>query len=323
MIKNKKSKKGFHPRSLHNDRYSFKDLIKSYPALAPFTFKSEFNDISIDFADPQAVVALNQALLIHFYKIENWTLRRGNLCPPIPGRADYIHHIADLLAKSNSEGVPTGNNIRGLDIGVGANCIYPILGSTIYNWSFVGTDIDKKALTYAKQIIDSNPSLRTQVILRHQKDPSQIFNKVILNNEKFAFTMCNPPFHSSAQMAQEAALAKVNNLSDKDVSNKDLSLNFGGTDSELWCPGGEVGFIKLMIKQSAAIKDNCLWYTSLVSKKENLPGIYARLKNVDAQDVQTIELKQGNKISRIVAWSYLSPKKQKKWWLSKEQTTKS
>ena len=26
-----------------------------------------------------------------------------NLCPPIPGRADYIHHIADLLSINNNK----------------------------------------------------------------------------------------------------------------------------------------------------------------------------------------------------------------------------
>jgi 23S rRNA (adenine1618-N6)-methyltransferase len=35
------------------------------------------------------------------------------LCP-IPGRADYIHYIADLLAESNNGIIPKGHGIQGL-----------------------------------------------------------------------------------------------------------------------------------------------------------------------------------------------------------------
>jgi 23S rRNA (adenine1618-N6)-methyltransferase len=43
--------------------------------------------------------------------------------PSIPGRADYIHYIADLLAESNNGIIPRSWD-QGLDIGIGANCIY-------------------------------------------------------------------------------------------------------------------------------------------------------------------------------------------------------
>jgi 23S rRNA (adenine1618-N6)-methyltransferase len=43
----------------------------------------------------------------------------ATFAPPIPGRADYIHQIADLLATCNKKVVPTGADIRILDIGVG------------------------------------------------------------------------------------------------------------------------------------------------------------------------------------------------------------
>jgi 23S rRNA (adenine1618-N6)-methyltransferase len=49
------------------------------------------------------------------------------LCPPIPAVADYLHYLADLLA-DGSGGVPRGIKVRALDVGVGANCIYPLLG---------------------------------------------------------------------------------------------------------------------------------------------------------------------------------------------------
>ena len=85
----------------------------------------------------------------------NWEIPKGYLCPPIPGRADYIHHISDLLASSNNGIIPK-DKVRGLDVGVGANCIYPIIGSSIYDWNFVGSDIEIESINSVENIINSN-----------------------------------------------------------------------------------------------------------------------------------------------------------------------
>ena len=124
MINNTKT---LHPRNLHNNRYDFEALIKTNPNLQEFVKPNKYGDLSIDFANPQAVITLNKALLSHFYGIKNYTIPEGYLCPPIPGRADYIHHIADLLAISNNGVIPKGNTIKGLDVGIGANGIYAII----------------------------------------------------------------------------------------------------------------------------------------------------------------------------------------------------
>lgn len=304
----KKIIKGFHPRSFHNGQYDFDLLAKSSPELEKFLSLNKHNYRSIDFSDPLAVIALNKALLLHFYGLEQWSLKKGNLCPPVPGRADYLHYIADLLAKSNSGKIPRGPEITGLDIGVGANCIYPIIGSSFYGWKFIGSELDRKSLAHAKQIVDSNPSLRKQVTLKKQNDPTQIISNIITDNQRVDFSICNPPFHSSAQQASQAAQRKLSNLK---IIKKEL--NFGGKATELWCPGGEASFIKLMIKQSAKKSKNCLWYTTLVSKKDNLEAIYAHLKNVAANKIETIEMKQGHKITRIVAWSFCTKEEHKSW----------
>jgi len=89
-----KEKSRLHPRNKHRERYDFKLLIESSPELAQFVKMNIYNDESIDFFNPDAVKALNKALLKYFYDIENWDIPEGYLCPPIPGRADYIHHIA-------------------------------------------------------------------------------------------------------------------------------------------------------------------------------------------------------------------------------------
>ena len=301
--------KTLHPRNFHNNRYDFTTLIKSQDSLKEFVKPNKYGDLSIDFANPDAVIALNKALLSHFYGIKNWEIPKGYLCPPIPGRADYIHHIADLLASNNNGKIPKGKAIKGLDVGVGANCIYPIIGVSIYGWQFLGSDIEKVSIESVLSIINSNEILKENIKVKQQENPSNIFVNIINKDEKYDFTLCNPPFHKSLDEALVGNKRKVQNLT-KQKSTKS-ALNFGGKNNELWCEGGEITFIKNMIKESLEFSKNCLWFTTLVSKKENLPFIYKALKDIKAVEVKTIEMAHGQKISRIVAWTFLSKDEQK------------
>ena len=305
-----------HPRNLHKLRYDFELLIHHYPNLKKFVFINEHEIETIDFSNPEAVKALNKSLLITYYKIESWDIPTHYLCPPIPGRADYIHYLADLLSESNDGVIPQGENIIGLDIGIGANCIYPIIGNHAYNWSFVGTDTDENAIQNCKKIIQNNPKLIEAISLQLQTEPRFIFKNIILPEDKFSFTICNPPFHASQEEATKASLRKVNNLEDNKVAVP--ILNFGGQTTELWCDGGEIGFITQMIFESVKYPLQCYWFTTLVSKKENLKSIYKTLNKVGAVQIKTIEMAQGQKTSRIVAWTFLSEKQQKDWKFNSE-----
>lgn len=307
-------KSNLHPRNPHRFRYDFEKLIKALPELASFVITNTHNEEqTIDFSNSDAVIALNKALLVSEYRIENWNIPSNYLCPPIPGRADYIHYLADLLAESNNGTIPKGENILGLDIGIGANCIYPILGNSSYGWSFVGVDIDETALQNCKKIIGQNPKLSEAISLQLQTTPRYIFKNIILPEDKFSFTICNPPFHSSETAASKANSRKVNQLkSDK------KQLNFGGKEAELWCAGGEIGFITQMIYESVKYPFQCFWFTTLVSKKDNLKTIYRTLNKVGAVTIKTIEMAQGQKRSRFVAWTFLSALQQKEWDFSNE-----
>ena len=305
------NKKTLHERNFHNDRYDFKALIQSEPSLNEFVKPNKYGDLSIDFANPQAVIALNKALLSFFYGVKNWSIPSDYLCPPIPGRSDYIHHIADLLAASNGGKIPKGSNIKGLDVGIGANCIYPIVGVSVYGWSFTGSDIDEVALKSAQNIINSNESLKENIIVKLQTNSKNIFKNIISKEDKFDFTLCNPPFHKSQKDAIAGNKRKVQNLTKQVVSK--AALNFGGKNNELWCEGGEVAFIKKMIKESKEFSKNCLWFTTLVSRKENLDFIYDALEDIDVLEYKTINMAHGQKISRVLAWTFLTQDEQKAW----------
>jgi 23S rRNA (adenine1618-N6)-methyltransferase len=58
-----------------------------------------------------------------------------------------------------------------------------------------------------------------------------------------------------------------------------------------------------MIKQSSSFKNQVGWFTSLVSKKENLPKIYKQLDKLNTTR-QTFLMEQGSKKSRLVAWKF-------------------
>ena len=305
------NKKTLHERNFHNDRYDFKALIQSEPSLDEFVKPNKYGDLSIDFANPQAVIALNKALLSFFYGVKNWSIPSDYLCPPIPGRSDYIHHIADLLAASNGGKIPKGSNIKGLDVGIGANCIYPIVGVSVYGWSFTGSDIDEVALKSAQNIINSNESLKENIIVKLQTNSKNIFKNIISKEDKFDFTLCNPPFHKSQKDAIAGNKRKIQNLTKQVVSK--AALNFGGKNNELWCEGGEVAFIKKMIKESKEFSKNCLWFTTLVSRKENLDFIYDALEDIDVLEYKTINMAHGQKISRVLAWTFLTQDEQKAW----------
>ena len=300
-----------HPRNRHRERYDFKVLTACCPELAPFVHLNIYQNESIDFANPEAVKLLNTALLKQYYKLDYWDIPPGYLCPPIPGRADYLHHMAELLGRSNYGKIPTGKTVTCLDIGVGANCIYPIIGHHEYGWHFIGSDIDPVAIESANKIITSNPGLKGAIECRLQTNPADIFYGVLQKGEILDLAVCNPPFYASLADYQAENLRKLSNLAQATVTTS--AQNFGGQGGELLCEGGEEKFVRNMVRQSRQHLKSCFWFSSLVSKKSHLKGIYDELRKAKAEDVKTIPMGQGNKSSRVVAWTFLTKAEQEAW----------
>lgn len=289
-----------HPRNPHNGRYDFDTLCRGCPDLAAFLSPNPAGDQTINFADAAAVLSLNRALLCHYYGVKHWMIPPGYLCPPIPGRADYIHNLADLIGVTAS----AKSSVRILDIGVGANCIYPIIGSQAYGWKFVGSEIDPVSVKSARAIVEANPCLKKRIRIVQQSDRGSIFKGLVKPSDRFAATLCNPPFHASAEAAQAEGQRKVKNLSKNRSNGVKKELNFGGKNAELWCTGGELAFIKQMIEESIECADQVKWFTSLVSKSENLPHIQKALNAVQPSEIKVMSMEQGSKQSRLIAWRF-------------------
>lgn len=304
-------KAGLHPRNKHHGRYDIAALVKALPELKSKVTLNPRGEQTVDFSDPEAVLILNKALLAHHYQVKFWDIPKGYLCPPIPGRADYVHRLADLLDSSDT-------SINVLDIGTGASCIYPIIGVTDYQWHFTASDVDPVSIKVATEIARQNPHLSKKITPRLQKNAANIFKGVIKEGEYYHLTLCNPPFHKSLKEAEQGTKRKADNLaknrakrgahamSNKSHAIKSSSsgLNFGGQKAELWCPGGEEAFIKNMAQESALFKEQVGWFSTLISKKENVSPMKKLLSTLGATQVKVVEMSQGQKISRFIAWRY-------------------
>ncbi|WP_102402041.1 23S rRNA (adenine(1618)-N(6))-methyltransferase RlmF [Vibrio cyclitrophicus] len=326
---------GLHPRNQHTGRYDFDLLVAALPELKEHLIKNPVGEDTVNFSDPLAVKLLNKALLAHHYGVKHWDIPAGYLCPPIPGRADYIHRVADLL-NSDGQGEPYNHaSVKALDIGVGANCIYPIIGATEYKWRCTGTDVDPVSVKTANFIAESNANLKGKIRTRLQADSESIFKGVIKDNERYDVTICNPPFHSSLEEAEKGSQRKLDNLAanrakkagqsfkpetnkksvklDKSTKQEKPTLNFGGQKSELWCPGGEAAFILKMARESQLFATQVLWFTTLISKKDNIDMVRSELGKLRAKQVKVVEMSQGQKVSRFIAWTFMDDEQRQEW----------
>lgn len=278
-----------HPKNPFFKDYDFELLIQHYAPLNEFVFVNTYGSTTIKFGDKQAIKALNTGLLKAHYGID-WDIPEHNLCPPIPGRLDYLLHISDLFVK---------HKIRMLDIGTGANLIYPILASCHLKWECAATEVDRDSLRNALEIINKNSCLKG-IDLRPQPYKNNILENVIKPDDIFDVVVCNPPFFKNRHDAQAKNLRKTKNLG---LDEKE-SLNFGGHSNELWYKGGEEAFIKKMIGESVGFIEQVHWFTVLVSQIEHLKNIKRAVNKTNPAEVRVVPMALGNKKSRFIAWRY-------------------
>lgn len=297
-----------HPSNPHINGYDMQALAQAVPELEAVLQVSKHGRTTIDFSNPRAVKLLNKALLVHHYGLLAWDIPEGYLCPPIPGRVDYLCHLQEFCLQHGFF-QRKKNSIKGLDIGTGANLIYPLLANRLFNWHMVASDIDSGALKSAQSNIANNQKLGLDIELRKQDASHCIFKGIIQAGDYFDVTVCNPPFHESEDAALAGSVRKNQNLNrNKQKRHSNIAhiqqkqqLNFAGQSNELWCSGGEKRFVHNMIMESKDYGHQVGCFTCLVSKKENLSSLKRSLNKVQAE-FDVVEMQQGNKISRFIAW---------------------
>ncbi len=290
-----------HPNNPFKTDYALLELAELVPALKNHFIQTKAAKLSLDFSQPEAVKNLNKALLMQQYNIRYWDLPTGYLTPPVPGRLDYLLYLADLLAESNAGVVPTGKEVRLLDIGCGAACIFPLLAQSHFRWLAVGTEVDAKALKAARAIAQMNPSLKGKVEIRQQTSTEQLFAGVTTAEERFDCCVCNPPFYESAEEARRVNQRKWQQLPSARAGS---GRNFGGQSHELHRPGGEKAFAIQLVKESQDRPKLCTWFSIMLSNKAHETPVYQALLRAKAARVEVLPLQIGNKETRAIAWRF-------------------
>ena len=308
--KPKRIKNKIHSRNKNKERYDLKALIAVNPELKNYIKPNIKGEDTVDFSNPIAIKLLNKSLLQYYYGIKNWDFSDDYLCPSIPNKADYIHHMADVLVESNFGQLPSGNKITCYDIGMGATCIYPIIGVTEYNWSFIGSDIDENAIISAQSIVSKNDALKNKITCRLQGTKKDFFYGIIDKEEKVDLSICNPPLYASLEDAI------------KGTHKKNAPYRVSEIKEELIYDGGETGFLQKYVKESKKFAENCFWFSALVSKQSNQKGMVEFLGELGATQTKIIPMGVGNKSSQIITWTFLSKEAQIAWkklrWTSKK-----
>ena len=274
-----------HPNSIFQDGYDFLALAEEESALKPLLFKNDFDKWTIDFSIKKNVRLFNQALMKKHFGIENWHIPDENLCPTLPGRADYLYYLKDIIGDGKR---------RILDIGTGASIVYPIVGNRLFSWSFVGSEISTKSISNAKNILEGNNISQQEIEIRQQTVKRNFFKNIVLENDHFDACICNPPFFESEEQARSWNWKKWKSEKSKSV----------GTLSELVVKGGEKKFISDMIKESMHYKKQFRLFTTLVSKQSSIPFIEKACKSAQVTSLEFVEMKTGRKVSRIAVWRF-------------------
>ena len=279
-----------HDQNPFKKGYDVLKLAEYSPDLKQGVIQNKYGKSTIDFSEAKSVKALNTALLKHQYGID-WDIPDKNLCPPVPGRLDYLLHVSELVRKEA---------IQILDIGTGASLIYPILATCHFNWKCTGSEISDSSLKNAAEIIRKNSKLQS-IELRKQECKNSILKNIIQPSDFFDIIICNPPFYKNAIQANRQNIRKNKNLKNKKIESR----NFSGIPDELWYPGGEKKFIETLVKEGVEFKNQIEWFTTLISNEDHLSSIKKEIQKTKPTSIKVIQMGQGNKTSRFVAWSYL------------------
>ncbi|KAL5561159.1 hypothetical protein UlMin_030906 [Ulmus minor] len=335
----KEERPTIHPKNKYSDNPpDFALLASLYPSFQPFVFYSRDGRPRIDWRDFNATRELTRVLLLHDHRL-NWWIPDGQLCPTVPNRSNYIHWIEDLLL---SDIIPKTNtnrdNVRGFDIGTGANCIYPLLGASLLGWSFVGSDVTDVALEWAERNVKDNSHISQLIEIRKVESTFSVEDS--LNSgldcevNKLDFTdnigfegktlsssssnlhsdinkgYCGPPILVGVVRDDEKfdfCMCNPPFFETMEEAGLNPKTSCGGTLAEMVCPGGERAFITRIIEDSFILKQTFWWYTTMVGRKSNLKFLISKLREIGVSIVKTTEFVQGRTSRWGLAWSFVPP----------------
>uniref|UniRef100_A0A672JBD1 U6 small nuclear RNA (adenine-(43)-N(6))-methyltransferase n=1 Tax=Salarias fasciatus TaxID=181472 RepID=A0A672JBD1_SALFA len=281
--------RSMHPRNRYKDKPpDFAYLASKYPDFQQHVHTSLAGRPVVNFKEPEAVRALTCTLLKEDFGL-TIQIPLERLIPTVPLRLNYIHWVEDL---TDGQKQPR----RGIDIGTGASCIYPLLGATMNGWYFLATEVDDICFDYATKNVEQN---NLSELVKVVKVPQKTLLMDALKEETeivYDFCMCNPPFFA-------------NQLEAKGVNSRNSrrpppsSVNTGGV-TEIMAEGGELEFVKRIIHDSLQLKKRLRWYSCMLGKKCSLAPLKEELRKQGVPKVTHTEFCQGRTMRWALAWSF-------------------
>jgi len=283
----KRNRLNMHERNIFKqNKPDFEKLGLECQEFAPYVQKGVSGKPYVDFKDPASLRALSTVLLKKYFDI-SLEIPLDRLIPTIPLRLNYIHWIEDLVEKSLSD------EVCGIDIGCGASCVYALLGNRINKWKFIVTEVDEYSEQYARTNIKLNNMEDAITLLKVSATDPLLTTVLKVNDAKYDFCMCNPPFFSEVH--------QVENRTNHRPLPDSVST---ASESESVTHGGEVEFVKKIIDDSLVLKERIKWFTSMLGRKSSMSTIIRYLKSLGIISFITTTFKQGKTMRWGIAWSF-------------------
>ncbi|XP_030759500.1 U6 small nuclear RNA (adenine-(43)-N(6))-methyltransferase [Sitophilus oryzae] len=282
--------KFMHPRNIYKSPPDFKALAVEFSEFKNHVKLDIAGKTVFDFKDPEALRALSRALLKKDFDLDV-EIPKTKLIPTIPLRLNYILWIEDLL-----EFVERENDIKGIDIGTGASCVYPLMAAKKNKWFLLATETDKDSIACARSNVDKNNLSSFIKVLETTGDT--LLTDIIKEDEEYDFCMCNPPFFSSTQELHPFFKSRTRNRPHPKNA-------FVASVNEVVAKGGEVEFIQKLIAESKVLGDRVKLYTTMVGQKSDLPALKKSLRDINIHSFKEAEFCQGNTTRWGLAWTFL------------------
>ncbi|XP_053376165.1 RNA N6-adenosine-methyltransferase mettl16-like [Mercenaria mercenaria] len=279
--------KYMHPRNIYKTRKpDFKALSSKYDYFNEKVKVNASGKVILDFKDPAALRALFRALLEDDFGLAV-TVPLDRLIPTVPQRVNYILWLEDIIGKENGA--------KGIDIGTGSSCIYPLLGCRLNQWQFLASEIDDQNMYFANKNVASN-KMEDKITIKKVTEDTLLIG-LVDENEIYDFSMCNPPFYSDHLEAQGITSAR-----NDDRSESSSISTASEAESIAW--GGEVRFVTQMIEESLILKNKIRVYTSLLGKKMSLSLLKDVLQRKKVPKYASTEFCQGKTMRWGIAWTF-------------------
>lgn len=275
-----------HPDNIYKTPPNFKELAINYPDFRKFVKQELSGRLKIDYSDPNAVKALTSTLLKKDFNLDV-SIDETRLIPRVPLCLNYLLWVKDLINVLKLDDVPIG-----VDIGTGNVCIYSLLAAKM-GWKMLATEVDKQNFKSASNNVVKN-NLNNAITVKLVDNSNQIIKGVLDENKEFDFCMCNPPFFDYFEKPQNR------------TSRRRLIQSVASFDPiEISTSGGELSFVKQLIKESSEIKHQIKIYTSLIGKKCDYLALKKELLKVSPKSFLFTEFCQGKTIRWGMAWTFL------------------